>query len=93
MHAVVSNDSLLNVRCTLLSSTELLCEDKLENTGGFPPQISLFPNNILKIASVLPSTLISQHGLLGLQQKPKDEMTQGLRRLHFSKVRSLLLGV
>lgn len=29
-------------------------------------QIPLFPNNILKFASVLPSGLISQHGVLGL---------------------------
>lgn len=47
-------------------STGLLWEDELENSEVFMPQISLFPNNILGIASVLPSTLISQHGLLGV---------------------------
>lgn len=72
---MVSNDSLQNVRCSLLSSTELLWEDKLEKSGVFTPQIPPFPNNILKIVSVLPSPIISQHGLLGLQQKPEDEMT------------------
>ena len=72
---MVSDDSLQNVRCSLLSRTEPLWEDKLENSGVFTPQIPPFPNNILKIVSVLPSPVISQHGLLGLQQKPKDQRT------------------
>ena len=79
----------------LLPSTKFLWEDKLENRGMFTPQIPLFPNNIIELASVLPSTLISQHRVLGLQ-KPEDEVAQGLRRLrtlHFSEVRSLMLEV
>ena len=64
-----------------LSSTGLLWEDELENSDVFMPQIPLFPNNILGIACVLPSTLISQHGLLGVQRTPKDGVTPGLRGL------------
>ena len=72
-----SNDSLQDVGFILLSSTGLLQEDELENSGLFMPQIPLFPNNILGIAFVLSSTLISQHGLLGVQQTPKDGVTPG----------------
>ena len=72
-----SNDSLQDVRSTLLSSTGLLWEDELENSGVFMPQIPLFPNNILGIASVLPSTLISQHELLNVQRTPKDGVIPG----------------
>lgn len=71
MHAVVSDDNLDNlqkVRCILLPSTEFLWEHKLENSAVFISQTPLFPNNILKIASFLPSNLISQRGVLGLQK-------------------------
>lgn len=78
MHAVVSDDNLQKVRYILLPSIEFLWKHKLENSGVFTPQIPLFPNNILEIASVLPSGLISQHGILGLQ-KPKEEATSGPR--------------